>query len=275
MSDLLGPPERVGRDGAARLRFERRGAATVLTGCRWRVPLQVLAPVALEDRAAVVSLLNPTGGIVGGDRLTIEVAVGPGAHACLTTPSATKVYRTAGPLAEQRVDLHLGADAALEWVPDHTIPFAGAAFRQSIRATLAPGARLILVDAFAAGRLARGEAWRFARLELELGVRDGRGWLVLDRAVLAGGGPWDGLGFAEGAGYVATVVIVGALDPAALDPATADAGVRVALAPLPRGGVLARVLAADAPGLLGTLAGLWARARAALLGAPPLELRKP
>src|SRR2546422_1747450 len=49
--------------------------------------------LALDDRAAVVSVLNPTGGLVGGDRLAIDVVVGPAAHACLTTPSATKVYR--------------------------------------------------------------------------------------------------------------------------------------------------------------------------------------
>ena len=54
---------RVGRDGTLRLRFERRGAATVLAGCRFTLPLQVLAPLALDDPAAVVSILNPTGGV--------------------------------------------------------------------------------------------------------------------------------------------------------------------------------------------------------------------
>src|SRR3989304_2140688 len=71
-------PARVGRDGALALRFERRGPATVLSGCRSTLPLQVLAPVALEDPAAVVSILNPTGGLVGGDRLPIGGGAGPG-----------------------------------------------------------------------------------------------------------------------------------------------------------------------------------------------------
>ena len=64
---------RVGRDGALTLRFEQRGAATVVAGCRYTLPLQVLAPVALDDPAAIVSILNPTGGLVGGDRLSIDV----------------------------------------------------------------------------------------------------------------------------------------------------------------------------------------------------------
>src|SRR3989442_12997280 len=85
---------RVGRDGALALRFERRGDRSVLAGCRWRLPLQVLAPLALDDAAAIVSILNPTGGLVGGDRPVVHVAVGAGAHACLPTPPATKALRT-------------------------------------------------------------------------------------------------------------------------------------------------------------------------------------
>src|SRR2546422_9928149 len=88
--------------------------------------------LALDDRAAVVSVLNPTGGLVGGDRLAIDVVVGPAAHACLTTPSATKVYRTAGATAEQHVRLPPGVGASLEWVPDHTIPSPGSALRPAL-----------------------------------------------------------------------------------------------------------------------------------------------
>src|SRR3989442_2581394 len=156
-------PGRVGRDGTLALALERRDGATFRGACRYRLPLQVLSPMALDDPAAVVSVLNPTGGLVGGDRLTIDVTIGPAAHGCLTTPSATKVYRTAGAAAEQRVHIRLGAGAILEWVPDHTIPFAGSAFRQAIDCEAEDGATLILTDAFAPGRIARGEAWRVSR----------------------------------------------------------------------------------------------------------------
>ena len=54
----------------------------MLTGCRFMLPLQVLAPVTLDDPAAVVSLLNPTGGVLGGDRLVSDLVLGEGAHAC-------------------------------------------------------------------------------------------------------------------------------------------------------------------------------------------------
>jgi urease accessory protein len=274
---------RVGRDGALRLTFERRGPATVVAGCRFTLPLQVLAPVALDDPAAVVSILNPTGGLVGGDRLAIDVHAGAGAHAVLTTPSATRVYRAEGEPTVQTVRLSIGPNAVVEWVPDHTIPFAGSALRQAIEVELDQTAGLILVDAFAAGRVAVGEAWRFALLESAISIHDTGGWLLHDRFVLRGPTPngepaFDGLGFAESHPYFASIAIVGGFDR---DRFAADVqrlgdgdGRSIGVAALPRRGALVRCLAASAPALLGAIEGCWRLARRALLGLPPLALRK-
>jgi urease accessory protein len=278
---LLEPPARIGRDGALRLDFERRGAATVLARSRSTLPLQVLAPLALEGPAAVVSILNPTGGLVGGDRLVVDVTVGPAAHACLTTPSATKVYRTGGDPARQEVTLRLGAGAVCEWVPDHTIPFAGSALCQRIVVDAGDGACLILVDAFAAGRVGRGEAWAFRRLDSAVTVRDAKGWLLRDRFVLADGDGLapGGLGAAEGRPYFASVVVVAddvdgfRREVGARFPAGGE--VAAAAGSLPRRGALVRCLAPSAPALLDALETLWAAARRHVLGLPPLPLRKP
>ncbi|HEV8471406.1 MAG TPA: urease accessory protein UreD [Methylomirabilota bacterium] len=268
---------RVGRDGTLRLSFERRAGRTIVAGSRWTLPLQVMAPVALDDAAAVVSILNPTGGLVGGDRLVIDVHAGPDTHACLTTPSATKVYRTSGPPAEQVVRLTLARGARVEWVPDHTIPFAGAAFRQRIEADVAEGAALVLVDAFSAGRVARGEAWRFALLDSTLAARDASGWLLYDRFTLRDGAPGPGLGLAEDRPYVATIAVIAdtglgefVAATAALAAPAADVGAGL----LPRRGALVRCLAADAPALQRVLDGVWAAARGHVLGLAPLGLRK-
>jgi urease accessory protein len=270
---------RVGRDGLLRLRFERRGAGTVLTSCRSTLPLQVLAPVALTDAAAVVSMLNPTGGVLGGDHLTIDVEVGRNAHACLTTPSATRVYRAAGPPAVQRTRLALAPGAVAEWVPDHTIPSAGAALCQTLDVDVGAGATLIAVDAFAAGRVARGEAWRFARLDSTLTVRDAAGLVLHDRFVLAGGPAWPGLGFAEGRPYFATVLLVAdvGVDDVLAELPTALAGIggaAVGGARLARRGALLRCLATGTPALADALDAVWALARRCLLRLPPLALRK-
>jgi urease accessory protein len=283
---VAAPPgaARVGRDGALRLSFERRGPATVVTDCRFTLPLQVLAPVALDDPAAVVSMLNPTGGLVGGDRLAIDVRAGADAHAVLTTPSATRVYRAEGPPTEQTVRLSIGPRAIVEWIPDHTIPFAGSALRQAIDVELDETAGLILVDAFAAGRVAVGEAWRFALLESAISVRDRGGWLLYDRFVLRGRAAddevaLDGLGFAESRPYFSSIVIMGAFDRErfALEVGSlgaTDVATTIGVAILPRRGALVRCLASSAPALLDAIAGSWRLARRALLGLPPLALRK-
>jgi urease accessory protein len=275
---------RVGRDGALHLRFERRGRATVVAGCRYTLPLQVLAPVALDDPAAVVSMLNPTGGLVGGDHLSIEVHVAEGAHAVLTTPSATRVYRTAGEATEQIVRLSVGPRAVVEWVPDHTIPFAGSALRQTITADLDETAGLILVDAFSAGRIALGEAWRFTLLDSAVSIHDRGGWLLHDRFVLRGRArkddpAFDGLGFTESQPYFASIAVVGEFDrdsfAAEVAEVVADGdGVRLGVALLPRRGALVRCLAPTAPALVDAIEGCWRLARRALLGLPALALRK-
>jgi len=275
---------RVGRDGALRLQFERRGAATVVAGCRSTLPLQVLAPLALDDPAAIVSILNPTGGLVGGDRLSIDVNLAAGTHAVLTTPSATRVYRTDAEEATQSVKLALGPRAVVEWVPDHTIPFAGSAFRQAIDVDMDATAGLILVDAFSAGRITRGEAWRFAALESAVSIRDQYGWLLHDRFVLRGpvakdDPAWDGLGCGELHPYFASIAIVGAFD---LEQLTAEirrlwasgGDAWVGVAALARRGALVRCLAASAPALIDTIETCWGLGRRALLGLPPLRLRK-
>jgi urease accessory protein len=268
---------RTGRDGTLRLAFERRGEATVLAACRSTLPLQVLAPVALEGPAAVVALLNPTGGVFGGDRLAVDVAIGAGAHACLTTPSATRIYRTCDAPAVQSVRLALARGAVAEWVPAHTIPSADAAVRQTMDVEVAAGATLFAVDAWAAGRVARGEAWRFRRLDAALTVRDDAGLLLHDRFVLDGGTDWTALGFAEGRPYFATIAVVAdaGLDAllAELAAATPIAGACLAAARLPRRAALVRCLAGSAPALTSALTAVWALARRRLLGLPPLDLR--
>ena len=272
---------RVGRDGALRLHFERRGDRSVLARARFTLPLQVLAPVGLDDPAAVVSILNPTGGLVGGDRLAVDVRVGAAAHACLTTPSATKVYRTTGEPAVQDVALSLEPGAVCEWIPDHTIPFAGASLRQRITAEVGDGACLILVDAFAAGRVGRGEAWAFRQLDSAITVRDAKGWLLRDRFVLEGEGGLDprALGAAECRPYWASLVVVAdgveAFRRGVAARFPPEGGLSVAAGALPRRGILIRCLAPSAPLLLDALVTLWSTARREVLGLPPLALRKP
>src|SRR2546428_470617 len=85
----------------------------------FQVPLQVLRPLYLDDvGTAYVYLVSPCGGVVGGDRYDMTVVLEAGAQACLTTPSATKLYATPGAPAQQRLDITLQARAVLEYLPE-------------------------------------------------------------------------------------------------------------------------------------------------------------
>jgi urease accessory protein len=283
------PAARAGRDGRLGLVFESRDGRTVLTGRRFTLPLQALEPMDLTgDGSATLLLLNPTGGVLGGDRLESHVSLGPGSRVCLSTPSATRVYRSPGHAAIQRVSITLGAGATLEWLPDHLIPSPGARLRQVTEVAMAPGATLLYLDAWATGRVARGEAWGFDLLDTSLLVRDETGPLLRERAILTGGLPPDGLGGTEGFGYVATFVAVRAAGAApeagrlwddlggALgdDLAAVAPQCRAGVTTLGRGGLLARLLCPSAPVLSACVAALWTRCRHRLLGLEPLALRK-
>jgi urease accessory protein len=231
---------------------------------------------------ATLFLLNPTGGVLGGDHLETSVALGAGSHVCLSTPSATRVYRSRGAPAIQRVTLAVGEGARLEYVPDHLIPSPGARHVQSIDLRLAPGASAVVSDAWSAGRVARGERWLFDHLDSGIVIRDAEGLLFKDRLVLQGVKGWGTLGGAEGMAYMATVLglapgnaRLGDLEAAITDALTRPvADTRIGVTLLSRGGVAVRILAASAPAMQEAISRAWAACRASLWNLPPQLLRK-
>ena len=118
--------------------------------------MQALTPAELADGTAYLMLLNPTGGLVGGDHLSTQITLEAGTSVCLTRDQP----------AVQETRIQLGAGASLEYLPDHVIPHANARFHQSQRIEMARGSRAILWDALAAGRVAHGERWTFSEVDL-------------------------------------------------------------------------------------------------------------
>ena len=138
------------------LEFIERCGVTVLARRRHIGPLVVQRPFYPEAGVCHVYLLHPPGGIVGGDSLLCRVAVEAGAHAVLTTPAATKFYRSAGALAEQRHGIRI-AQATCEWLPQETIYFANARARVGTRVDLDAGSRFLGWDIACFGRPASGD----------------------------------------------------------------------------------------------------------------------
>ncbi|MGB5651682.1 MAG: urease accessory protein UreD, partial [Sedimenticolaceae bacterium] len=84
-----------------RLGFRAGPDSTVLAERQRHGPLAVQRPFYPEGGVCHVYLLHPPGGVVGGDVLGIDVKLAQGAQALITTPGATKFYRSAGALARQ------------------------------------------------------------------------------------------------------------------------------------------------------------------------------
>lgn len=123
-------------------------------------PLRVLKALRLpgSDRLEHV-LVHPPGGLAGGDVLDLQVQLQPGAQVRLTTPSATRFYRSLGDWAEQRVRLHLQPGSFLEWLPLETLVHGGSLGRSRWQAHLDPGAALLGWDAVCLGLPAAGDAF--------------------------------------------------------------------------------------------------------------------
>src|SRR5207249_1615473 len=150
--------ESIGRVGELVLDYSRQGRETVLSEFQSRSPWHLVHPMALDDTGcAYTLLLNPSGGFVGWDQLSLRARLGPRAHVLFSTPSANRIYRSVSEPSIQSVDLIVGPDAIVEWFPEVTIPFAGSQFCQRIHVELGSGATVLLWDAIASGRMARGE----------------------------------------------------------------------------------------------------------------------
>lgn len=139
------------------LRLERRESiGTRLVACTHSGPLRIQRPFYPEGReCAHLYILHPPGGLVSGDDLAIDVTVGAQAAALLTTPGAGRIYRarSAQPARQtQRVQLHVDADATLEWLPQPTIVFDGADVLLDLRVNLAANAGFIGWETLCLGR---------------------------------------------------------------------------------------------------------------------------
>jgi len=115
-------------------------------------PLRVLQSLYPEGDAVCHNVLvHPPGGLVGGDTLDIRVTAGAGAHGLVTTPGATRFYRSEGAPAVQRTHLRLDAGARMEWLPLEAILYSGCVAENHLTFDLAPGAELIGWDVTALG----------------------------------------------------------------------------------------------------------------------------
>ena len=135
------------------LGFEYKNDRTILTKRKHHGPLMVQKPFYPEQSGCChVYLIHPPGGIVGGDSLNIDATLGQQAHALVTTPAATKFYRSNGFESSQVQNINVTENAILEWLPQETIYFNAADARTKTRINTHPNSKFIAWEIQCLGR---------------------------------------------------------------------------------------------------------------------------
>ncbi|MBP0482500.1 urease accessory protein UreD [Sagittula sp. M10.9X] len=150
--------------GALMLSSKARGTVSAIDGFRTQGCMKALFPRRRDGVEAIV--INTSGGLTGGDRLSLHGTAGAGSRLVLTTQAAERAYRSASGWARVETRLEAATGARFDWLPQELILFEGARLQRMLRADLAADARMLLVEPVIFGRHAMGEVLR------DVGFRD-------------------------------------------------------------------------------------------------------
>lgn len=160
---------------------------TTLIQSKNQAPLKIQRPFYPEGQSICHSvILHTAGGIVGGDRLSCDFHLQSQAKALITTAAANKIYRSNGLQARQNIDIKIDNHACLEWLPQETIVFNGANYRQDIRIELTADASFIGREITRFGRTARKEKFVEGEWRSHFEIWQNNQPLWIDRQYLPG-----------------------------------------------------------------------------------------
>jgi len=266
-----------GWEALLRLRFGNRKGRTRVVEREGYGPLALQRPFYPEDAVCHAYLLHPPGGVVGSDSLDIQLHLEPEAQALVTTPGATKFYRSGGRQARQTQVLRVESGALLEWLPQENIFFPGAQANVETRIELAAGARFMGWDIQCLGRPVIDEAFSEGEVNAQTRVLVDGQLVLIDQLRTRGRELLDAAAGMRGYPMQATMLIVnGAGAQAASDPDPLLEQVRQVLDTAPAGleagatcveGILAiRLLGPRTEPMLQLLSQVWAQARPLVAG---------
>lgn len=144
--------------GTLELTYQRHQHQTQVASAYTQAPLRLqraFYPEGPEICHSVV--LHTAGGLVGGDILNQTICLEADCQSLITTPAATKVYGQRQQCSEQTIVIQLAQNTSLEYLPQETIIYNQAHYRQKTRVELADNAHYLGWEITRFGRTARGE----------------------------------------------------------------------------------------------------------------------
>ncbi|MEY4713291.1 MAG: urease accessory protein UreD [Pseudomonadota bacterium] len=161
------------------LHYARQGARTVARH-RHEGPLRILQSLYPEGDAICHNVLvHPPSGLVGGDVLDIDIQLDADTHGLVTTPGATRFYRSEGEAAVQRTRVRVAEGARLEWLPMEALCYSGCRAENHLTLSLEPGAQTLGWDVTALGLPEADQPFAAGSLLQHLEVEGG--WLERGR----------------------------------------------------------------------------------------------
>ncbi len=196
----------------AQLKLEicRKEHKSVIAKSSQNGPLTIQSPFYPEGDVCHLYLLHPPAGIVGGDYLLLEVSVTDRGAALITTPGATKFYRTNGKIARQKQVFKVSSGAALEWLPQETIYFPEAYAQLDSVVHLEEGARFLGWDIHCLGLPANDLTFEKGKAKIGLQIYRGKDPVFIDAMFVSEEKRRYQAAFLRGYSVIATFIATGA-----------------------------------------------------------------
>ena len=114
-----------------------------------------------QPKMTHVYIVSSSGGILQGDKYTIDIILEKNTLAHITTQGATRVYGMNVSNAIQVVNVSLDDGAYLEFIPDQIIPYKNSRFYQEINFKVHDNATMIYSEIISPGRIGMGEIFDY------------------------------------------------------------------------------------------------------------------
>jgi len=137
---------------------------TIITEQLSRVPLYVQKALYYDETIpsmAHVFVLSPSGGVLQGDRYRTDIELKNGAISHITTQGATRIYKMNSNYATQMINLNVGKNCYLEFLPEQLIPYKNSRYYQKATFKIDDSATLVYSETIVPGRVAMGELFDY------------------------------------------------------------------------------------------------------------------